>query len=183
MAKIMLQCLPLLKALADATRLRLCHVLLHHELNVGELVEVFEMGQSRISRHLKILNDCGLLSHRRDGLWVFYSTAPEGPERRLLETVASLMRNEEILDQDIKRAQEVLAERNLATRRFFDAVAGDWDSLRNDVLGDFNLQAVLVEKLPQCDAVLDLGVRRGGVAHGVWRAKPGCASAWTAPQR
>lgn len=60
------------KALADETRLRLLRILLHHELSVNELVSILKMGQSRISRHLRVLSDAGLTTFRRDGLWVFY---------------------------------------------------------------------------------------------------------------
>ena len=62
------------KALSDETRLRLTYVLERYELSVNELVSILEMGQSRVSRHLKILTEAGLLSSRRDGLWVFYSS-------------------------------------------------------------------------------------------------------------
>ena len=54
-----------LKALADETRLRLALVLFHYELSVNELVALLSMGQSRISRHLKILTEAGLLHSRR----------------------------------------------------------------------------------------------------------------------
>ena len=50
-------------------------LLLEHELNVNEIMAVLNMGQSRISRHLKILSDSGLVRSRRDGLWVFYSAS------------------------------------------------------------------------------------------------------------
>ena len=57
----------------DETRLRLALVLYHCELSVNELAALMSMGQSRISRHLKILTEAGLLHSRRDGLWAFYS--------------------------------------------------------------------------------------------------------------
>lgn len=157
----MTQALPLIKALADETRLRLCHVLLQHELNVRELVEVFAMGQSRISRHLKILSDCGLLTFRRDGLWVFYAAAQQGEPRRLLEAVEKLLASEPLMSRDLERAQRVLEERSRATRKFFDSVAGEWGRLRSDVLGDFDLHQALCRKLAPCDVVLDLGCGSG----------------------
>lgn len=156
-----IQCLPMLKALADETRLRLCHVLLQHELNVRELVEVFGMGQSRISRHLKILSDCSLLTFRRDGLWVFYAAASSGEGRKLLDTVKTLVRDEPLLAQDLERAAQVLAERSLATRHFFDSVAGEWGALRDDVLGGFDLHRALLAQLDSCGTVLDMGCGGG----------------------
>ncbi len=59
------------KALADETRLRVLNLLIDNELNVNEIMSVLSMGQSRISRHLKILTDCNLLKFRRDGLGFF----------------------------------------------------------------------------------------------------------------
>ena len=57
------------KALSDETRLRLVHILLHYELSVNELVSILDMGQSRVSRHLKILTEAGLLTSRRWTSW------------------------------------------------------------------------------------------------------------------
>ncbi|HWR04144.1 MAG TPA: metalloregulator ArsR/SmtB family transcription factor, partial [Humidesulfovibrio sp.] len=79
------------KALADETRLRLLAVLNACELNVGELVGVFGMGQPRISRHLKILAEAGLLECRREGLWAFYRAAQAGPGRIFLEAHGPLL--------------------------------------------------------------------------------------------
>ena len=75
------------KALADETRLRLVRILHTHELSVNELVGILDMGQSRVSRHLKILSSTGLLQSRRDGLWVFYSVVKSGPEAAFVKAV------------------------------------------------------------------------------------------------
>lgn len=75
------------KALADETRLRLLGVLARHELNVGEVVQVMGMGQSRISRHLKILMDAGFVTCQRNGLWAFYSARADNGTQPLLQAV------------------------------------------------------------------------------------------------
>ncbi len=80
------------KALSDETRLRLAHVLGRYELSVNELVSLLEMGQSRVSRHLKILTEAGLLQSRRDGLWVFYSAVNEGEGHAFLRLPNPLSR-------------------------------------------------------------------------------------------
>ena len=64
--------LAVLKALGDGTRLRLVALLAQAELTVQELTEALGMGQSRISRHLKILADAGLLAVQRQGTWRYY---------------------------------------------------------------------------------------------------------------
>lgn len=149
------------KALADETRLRLLAVLFAFELNVGELVSVFGMGQPRISRHLKILADAGLLACRREGLWAFYRSAGQGEGRRFLDRHAPLFADIPQHAQDRERAQSAVRERLLATRRFFDAVAGQWPDLSRELLGDFNLAEELAGRLHPGMIVADLGCGPG----------------------
>src|SRR5512133_2105765 len=68
--------LELLKALADSCRLRLIAVLMSGEFTVQELTRIFGMGQSRISHHLKILTETGLLASKRQGTWSYYRVSP-----------------------------------------------------------------------------------------------------------
>ena len=157
----MLQALPYFKALADETRLRLVRIMMDHELNVNELVAILAMGQSRVSRHLKILADTGLLSSRRDGLRVFYSVAPEGPGRLVLDSLRPLLSNEPVFDLDAARAEEIIAERARATRRFFEDIAGDWDRLKQKVLAGFDLSALVAERMPPGRVFTDLGCGTG----------------------
>ncbi len=153
--------LSILKALADETRLRLCTLLHHFELNVGELVDIFEMGQSRISRHLKILTDNELLTFRRDGLWVFYRGAESGQGKDIFTAILPPLVREERFAVDKERAQASIAERSRATQRFFDAIASDWEDLRNDVLGDLDLIKEIEARVPECNALLDMGCGTG----------------------
>lgn len=60
------------KAAADATRLRLLALLSHGEATVGELQEILGQSQPRVSRHLKLLSDAGLVERFREGHWVYY---------------------------------------------------------------------------------------------------------------
>jgi ArsR family transcriptional regulator len=149
------------KALADETRLRLCAILLRHELNVGELAGVLGMGQPRISRHLKILADAGLLECRREGLWAFYRAAQAGTGRRFLDCQAGLLDAEPLCIQDRERTGQVLRERMNATRSFFDAVAGQWRDLSREVLGDFDLADEMAARLHPGMLVADLGCGPG----------------------
>ena len=144
------------KALADATRLRITRLLLHHELNVGELVGVLDMGQSRISRHLRILVESGLLAARRDGLWVFYRAQRSG----LLQALAPHIRDCGP-DEDLSRARDALEARNRETRHFFNAIAPRWQAMRSEVLGELDLDALIVERLPSCQTMADLGCGPG----------------------
>jgi ArsR family transcriptional regulator len=149
------------KALSDEVRARLVSLLLRFELNVGELVQALGMGQSRISRHLKILADCGLIECRREGLWAFYRVAGSGAGRDFLERVADLFVDGAAGEADRERAERVIAERVRATRRFFDTIAADWQRLSREILGSFDLAGEIRRRLPECGVVADLGCGPG----------------------
>jgi SAM-dependent methyltransferase len=149
------------KALADETRLRIAALLSRVELNVGELVAVLGMGQSRVSRHLRILAEAGLLECRREGLWAFYRAARAGRARALLDAQATLMQDGPSFAADQERAAQALRERALATRSFFDAVAGEWRELSREVLGDFDLAEELAARLHPGMIAADLGCGPG----------------------
>src|SRR5262245_53098264 len=76
----------LLKALADDTRLRILHLLSQEELSGSDLMEILNMGQSRVSTHLNLLKEVGFVVDRREGRRALYSIAP-GPAAGLLEQV------------------------------------------------------------------------------------------------
>jgi ArsR family transcriptional regulator len=151
------------KSLADPTRLRILGLTLAQELNVQELTEILAMGQSRISRHLKILSDSGLLASRRDGLWSFYRVPLEGLGRRFLDAVAPLLREEQILKEDLERSAERLAAGRSRSRRFFDALAPEWDRGRQEMLGDADLDVEILRRLPSCAVAADLGCGTGAL--------------------
>src|SRR6266568_2868336 len=66
-----------LRALSDPTRLRIVALLERDELSVAELQEITRLGQSRISTHLGLLQDAGLVQSRRDGKRTFYKLNPQ----------------------------------------------------------------------------------------------------------
>ena len=151
------------KALADETRLRLLYVLSRYELNVNELMDILSMGQSRISRHLKILSSAGLLISRRDGLWVFYTVTEEGEARRFLEAMLPFLARDRMFHADLDAAACVIEERRRSTRQFFNAIADDWDQLTREVLGCFDLPGAIVASMPQGAVAVDLGCGTGQV--------------------
>ena len=156
--------LPIFKALADSTRLRLLCLLLDYELSVNELVEVLEMGQSRISRHLKILAEAGLLSFRRNGLWVFYRANSADLPGDLIKAITPFVTRHEFAAVDRARASAVMSERDRRSRAFFNAVAEDWVELNREILGDFDLPAHVEQALPAgCGTAVDLGCGTGAV--------------------
>ena len=152
------------KALSDETRLRLLVVLHRYELNVNELVELMDMGQSGVSRHLKILTAAGLLGYRRDGLWVFYSVPAQGPGRKFVDAVLPFLTSEGFASDDLVMAASIIEERATKTSQFFNTIAEDWDAMAGEVLGGFDLPKMVEDKVPAgCKVAVDLGCGTGSV--------------------
>ncbi len=149
------------KALAEITRLRIFNILSHHELSVNEIAALMRMGQSRISRHLRILTDSGLLSSRRDGLWVFYRAVIKDENRFFLDSVKELLKDDDDCKEDLRRAGNILAEWTNNTKRFFNSIADDWDRLERDLLGGLDLTGQILERVDRCEIAVDLGCGTG----------------------
>ena len=101
----------LFRALADQTRLRILNLIEHREVCVCQIVEALGLGQSKVSRHLAHLRNAGLVSDRRDGLWMYYSLAR--PTGQLHEQVIECLRRakEELpMAADDLRALETLGQ-------------------------------------------------------------------------
>ncbi|HEX6949813.1 MAG TPA: metalloregulator ArsR/SmtB family transcription factor [Nitrospira sp.] len=79
----------LFHALSDVTRLALLDQLSNGERCVCELTDAMKAGQSRLSFHLKVLKEAGLILDRREGRWMYYSINPEAIEEleALVETL------------------------------------------------------------------------------------------------
>ena len=112
------------KALADETRLRLVRVLSQGPLNVNEIIHILHMGQSRISRHLKILAEAQLVTNRREGTWVYYQTnqTKSGIVPEMLELLARHQPEVPFHDEDLQGLAGVVERRRAQTRDFFDRV-------------------------------------------------------------
>jgi len=152
------------KALSDETRIRLMQVLGQHELSVNELVTLIEMGQSGVSRHLKILASAGLITARRDGLWVFYTSAQEGQSHQMWQALRPFIQESKQSRDDHSMATRIIEERALRTRQFFNSIADHWDTLSRDILGSFDLPAAIIKAMPKpCQTAVDLGCGTGAV--------------------
>ena len=112
----------LLKALADETRLRILHLLGHEELSGTDLMEILNMGQSRISTHLALLKEVGLVVDRRHGRRSLYSIAP-GPAAGLWEDVLEVNRPTPEFQADLAGLEALHERSKLESRAYFDRVA------------------------------------------------------------
>jgi ubiquinone/menaquinone biosynthesis C-methylase UbiE/DNA-binding transcriptional ArsR family regulator len=154
------------KTFADPTRVRILVLLEREELAVQELMDVLGMAQSRVSRHLAILREAGLLHDRRDGTYVFYRFAPpsEGPWRDAWNLVTRSVRDTPTTERDVAALERVLGARAARTRSFFESVGPEWDALRK-VFNDDALRAQAIARLVDPDrTVADIGTGTGILA-------------------
>jgi ArsR family transcriptional regulator len=121
------------QALADPTRLRIVALLRRMELSVGELAQVLGQSQPRVSRHLKILADAGVLGRRKEGSWVFLTLA----DAERVEPMFALIdgwgdvQTQALFASDAARTDTVRAERAEAANRYFAGHAEVWDQIRS----------------------------------------------------
>lgn len=115
-----------LKALGDETRLRILHLLLEEELSCGDLVEILNMGQSRVSTHLTLLREVGLVRDRRAGRRSFYRVVPAGEAREVLDGVLAAGAGAPEFAADAAALGALRARRKEEARSYFDRVAADF---------------------------------------------------------
>ncbi len=149
------------KALSDETRLRLFNLVMKHELNVNEIVAAMGMGQSRISRHLKILTDSGLLTSRRDGLWVFYRAVEDDYKHSAKKILLDAVKSDPELLDDVNNLEKVIIERSEEKVKYFDSIADNLPSIKKGILGNLNLSEKIAQNMPVCSVAADLGCGTG----------------------
>lgn len=153
------------KALADETRLRILGALAQGDFNVNEIIEIFHMGQSRISRHLKILAATGLVVYRREGNWIYYSLAPQNGNTEMSEALTLAVRSAQKMSgysADLQNIESVLQRRRTLSRKYFDKIGSEWEKLQSEVLDSAHYRQQALALLPShVDTILDLGVGAG----------------------
>ena len=117
-----------LRLLSDPTRIRLLLLLDREELSVAELAAITQLAQPRVSTHLARLKEAGLVSDRRDGVFVYYRIAQNAGDKALDDLWRLLRRNtrDPLLQQDLDRVQQVLSAR-AGEGTWADSVAGDME--------------------------------------------------------
>ena len=154
-----------LKAVGEPTRLRLVQLLARGELTVSELVHILGQSQPRISRHLKLLTEAGLLVRHREGSWVFYRLAKNGPGAEVAGHLTALLAKGEdpLLARDLERLAEVKRARADAAAAYFRRNAESWDKLRSLHIDDREIEKVIARLLGKryIQNLLDLGTGTG----------------------
>lgn len=162
----MQQLLSGLKAAGEPTRLRLLAVLSHNELTVSELTRILGQSQPRVSRHLRLLCEAGLLERSPEGSWVFYRIADRGAGAALARALVDLVpRDDPAHQRDLQSLAGIHAEHAAAAARYFDEVAARWDCFRGLYVGEPEVEKAMLEALgdDRVDDLLDLGTGTGRV--------------------
>jgi ArsR family transcriptional regulator len=155
-----------LRAAAEPTRLRLLALCAHAELTVTELTQILGQSQPRVSRHLKLLSEAGLIDRFREGAWAYYRLA-EGPAAATLaRTLVDLVPADDAqLGRDLERLDAIKATRARAAADYFRANAERWDEIRSLYVPESEVEQALFRLLGERAVAdfLDIGTGTGRI--------------------
>ncbi len=160
-----------LRAAAEPTRLRMLALLAEGELTVSELTQILGQSQPRVSRHLKLMVEAGLLDRFPEGAWAFYRLAGQGRAAGLARALlAQLPAEDARLAADRFRLDEVRAARAARAAAYFRDNATHWDEIRSLHVDEGEVEAALVAAVtggrrgePAIDDLVDMGTGTGRV--------------------
>src|SRR4029079_8749548 len=153
-----------LRGVAESTRLRLLLLCAKGELTVTELTDILGQSQPRVSRHLKLLCDAGLLDRFREGTWVYYRLAARGRAAELAQQIcAAVPSDDATVALDQARLDTVKRQRAETANAYFRANAEQWDQIRSLHIDDREVEAAVLEALAgrAISDLLDLGTGTG----------------------
>lgn len=153
-----------MKAAGEPTRLRILALLRRGDLAVGELVQILEQSQPRLSHHLKTLTTAGLVERLPEGAWVFYRARSKGWAGRLLQAMFDEIDTERapfLADRDA--LQNVRQTRAHSAESYFSAIAETWDQLRALHYPEADIEQAILAHVDgqKFDRIVDLGTGTG----------------------
>jgi len=153
-----------LKAAGEATRLRILALLGEAELTVSDLTAILRQSQPRISRHLRLMTQAGLIERFREGSWAFFRLGEQdGRARFARDLIARLDPSDATLARDRERLALVRAQRTTAALSYFRRHAAEWDRIRNLHVAEEAVEEAIVAALAgdSVRTLLDLGTGTG----------------------
>lgn len=153
-----------LKAAGEGTRLRLLALLADGDHSVKDLTEILDQSQPRVSRHLKLLADAGLVQRHAEGAWAYYGLAPSGKGAELARwLVARLAHDDGERLRDKARQDEIFSAQQARAGAYFAKVADSWDLLKTLHVPEAAVEAAMLETLEGrvADLLVDLGTGTG----------------------
>jgi ArsR family transcriptional regulator len=160
------QVLASLRGAGEATRLRILALLAETEHNVKDLTQILVQSQPRISRHLKLMSEAGIITRFREGSWVFFRIADTGAEGALARAIVdSLDPSDLTLARDRARAEAVQRGRAEAAQDYFKAHAAEWDSIRALHVAESQVEEAMDRALGAgpFELLVDLGTGTGRI--------------------
>lgn len=162
----MAELLHIFRALADPTRIRILHLLGTMELAVGEVAQAVAQSQPRVSRHIKILAEAGLVERRKEGNWVFLHLGTGTACTQLMKLFDLVAPDESEslwLKADLARLAAVRADRVRAADEYFAAHAEEWDVIRSLHVPEAEVEQAMIGLLgnESFRHFLDLGTGTG----------------------
>ena len=140
------QAVDVLRAAGETTRMRILALLAREELAVLEICRVLDQSQPRVSRHLKLLAEAGLVERFPDGAWVFYRLAAGGQTSDLIGSILGRIDpNDPILQRDGERLSAVWSERASEAGEYFSRNAARWDEIRSLYVAESDVEAAILE--------------------------------------
>ncbi|MDH4981539.1 metalloregulator ArsR/SmtB family transcription factor [Hyphomicrobium sp. D-2] len=155
-----------LKAAAEPTRLRILMLLMAGELSVKDLTVILGQSQPRISRHLKLLAEAGLVERFREGSWAYFHVSDRSAGGKLAMDILSLVDPDDRgMARDRERAEALKREREAAAQSYFQAHAADWDRIRSLHVAERDVEAAIADALGAgpFSLLVDLGTGTGRV--------------------
>lgn len=156
--------LSMLQGAADASRLRLLFLLSEAELTVTELTAILGQSQPRVSRHLKLLCEAGLLERFKEGSWVFHRLKDSGPSAAFAKAMSTLpLEDRSQIEADRARLAQVRTARAATAAAFFRANAPDWERIRSLHAPEKDVEDAILRLLRSAalDSFLDAGTGTG----------------------
>jgi len=153
-----------LRAAGEETRLRLLVLLAEGDLTVSDLTDILGQSQPRISRHLKLMVEAGLITRHREGSWAFFRLAQHQDGAPLAQwLVEGLAADDVVLQADRERLAAVRAARTEVAQAYFAKHAGEWDRIRSLHVSEAQVAQAIHDSLgpERVRAVLDLGTGTG----------------------
>jgi ubiquinone/menaquinone biosynthesis C-methylase UbiE len=153
-----------LRAAGEETRLRILALLTEGELSVSDLTDIMGQSQPRISRHLKLMAEAGLIRRSREGAWAYYRLNDDPSAGRLGAAMAAMIDpRDQVIIADRERLAQVRNARAEAAKAYFSGIAREWDNLRSLHVPDDVVEAAVVAAVGDepVGSLLDLGTGTG----------------------
>ena len=153
-----------LKAAGEETRLRILALVAEAELTVSDLTDILRQSQPRISRHLKLLAEAGLVERFREGTWAFFRLAEHGNGATVARALIDhLNPADQTIARDRARLASVRVARAAAAQAYFRAHAAQWDRIRKLHVADDAVENAIRAALDDKPfrSLLDLGTGTG----------------------